>query len=90
LGTAEFVYNNKIHSSTQTLPFKANYRQDPRIGFEGRKKGKYEGAEKFIEKMKEIQEEAKAALKGEKGTISLAQAKDAVPGPNCMLKSLWG
>jgi len=30
--------------------------------FEGRKKGKYQGAEKFIEKMKEIQEEAKAAL----------------------------
>jgi len=32
------------------------------MGFEGRKKGKYVGAEKFIEKMKEIQEEAKAAL----------------------------
>jgi len=32
------------------------------MGFEGRKKGKYAGAEKFIEKMKEIQEEAKAAL----------------------------
>jgi len=30
--------------------------------FEERKKGKYEGVEKFIEKMKEIQEEAKAAL----------------------------
>jgi len=44
------------------LPFKANYGQDPRMGFEGRKKGKYTGAEKFIEKMKEIQEEAKAAL----------------------------
>jgi len=43
-------------------PFKANYRQDPRMGFEGRKKEKYEGAEKFIEKMKEIQEEAKAVL----------------------------
>jgi len=43
-------------------PFKANYRQDPRMEFEGRKKGKYEGAKKFIEKMKEIQEEAKAAL----------------------------
>jgi len=24
------------------------------MGFEGRKKGKYQGAEKFIEKMKEI------------------------------------
>jgi len=59
---AEFAYNNKAHSSTRTSPFKANYRQDPRIGFEGRKKGKYAGAEKFIKKMKEIQEEAKAVL----------------------------
>jgi len=32
------------------------------MGFEGRKKGKYAGAKKFIEKMKEIQEEAKAVL----------------------------
>ena len=32
------------------------------MGFEGRNKGKYTGAEKFVEKMKEIQEEAKAAL----------------------------
>ena len=43
-------------------PFKANYEQDPRIGFEERKKEKYKGAKKFIKKMKEIQEEAKAAL----------------------------
>jgi len=62
LGMAEFVYNNKAHSSTRMTPFKANYRQDPRMGFEGRKKGKYAGAEKFIKKMKEIQEEAKATL----------------------------
>jgi len=33
------------------------------MGFEGRKKGKYMGAEKFVEKMKEIQEEAKVVLK---------------------------
>jgi len=44
-------------------PFKANYGQDPRMGFEGRKKGKYAGAEKFVEKMKEIQEETKVVLK---------------------------
>jgi len=44
-------------------PFKANYGQDPRMGFEGKKKKKYQGAEKFIKKMKEIQEEAKAALR---------------------------
>ena len=62
LGTAEFAYNNKMHSSTRTSPFKANYGQDPRMGFEGKKKGKYEGAEKFIEKMKEIQKEAKVVL----------------------------
>ena len=59
---AEFIYNNKVYSSTKTLPFKANYGQDPRMGFEVRKKGKYEGVEKFVVKMKEIQEEAKAAL----------------------------
>jgi len=62
LGTAEFAYNNKVHSSTRTSPFKANYGQDPRMEFEKRKKEKYEGAEKFIEKIKEIQEETKAVL----------------------------
>jgi len=48
--------------STRTSSFKANYGQDPRIGFEGRKKRKYAGAEKYIEKIKEIQKEAKAVL----------------------------
>jgi len=32
------------------------------MGFELRRKGKYEGAEKFAERMKNVQEEAKAAL----------------------------
>ena len=32
------------------------------MGFEERKKGKYKGAKRFVEKMKEIQEEVKAAL----------------------------
>jgi len=58
----EFAYNNKAHSSSRMLPFKANYGQDLRMGFKGRKKGKYEGAERFVMKMKKIQEEAKAAL----------------------------
>ena len=62
LGMAEFAYNNKTHLSTRTLPFKANYGQDPSIGFKDRKKEKYQGAEKFIKKMKEIQEEAKVVL----------------------------
>jgi len=44
------------------LPFKANYGQDPRMGFEGRRKRKYEAAGKFVERIKKIQKEAKAAL----------------------------
>ena len=62
LGTAEFVYNNKIHTTTKNSLFKVNYRQDPRIGFEGRRKGKYEVAGKFVEKMRKIQEETKVVL----------------------------
>ena len=62
LGTAEFAYNNKIHAATKISPFKANYGQDPRMGFEGRRKGKYEVVGKFVERMKKIQEEAKATL----------------------------
>jgi len=62
LRMAEFAYNNKVHSSTKTLPFKANYGQDPRMGFGVKKREKYKGAEKFVAKIKEIQGEAKAAL----------------------------
>ena len=62
LKIAEFAYNNKAHSSTQTMLFKTNYEQDLRIEFEGRKKGKSERAKIFMKEMKEIQEEAKAVL----------------------------
>jgi len=62
LGMAEFAYNNKVHTGTKVLPFKTNSGQEPRMGFEMRKKGKHERAEKFAERMKNIQEEAKAAL----------------------------
>jgi len=62
LGMAEFVYNNKVYLSTKTLPFKASYRQDPRMGFKVRRKGRYEGAEKFMIKIKKVQKEAKVVL----------------------------
>jgi len=62
LGMAEFMYNNKIHTATKISSFKANYGQDPRMGFEGRRKGKYKAAGKFVKRMKKIQGEAKAAL----------------------------
>jgi len=62
LGTVEFAYNNKIHVATKTLPFKVNYGQNPRIGFKGRRKGKCKAVGKFVEKIKKIQEKAKAVL----------------------------
>jgi len=58
----EFAYNNKVHTGTKVLSFQANSGQDPRMGFKLRKKWRYKRAEKFAEKMKKVQEEAKAAL----------------------------
>jgi len=63
LGIAEFAYNNKVNTLTMILPFRANNSRDPRMGFKMRKKGRSEGARKFIERMKKIQEEAQAVLK---------------------------
>jgi len=40
----------------------ANSGRDPCMGFELRKKGKLEEANKFVERIQEIQEEAKAVL----------------------------
>ena len=62
LGTAEFAYNNKTHTRTKVSPFEVNYGQHPRMGFKMRKKERYEGAIKFMERMKKVQGEAKAAL----------------------------
>ena len=62
LGMVEFAYNNKIYTATKISPFKANYGQDPRMGFEERRRGKYKVVGKFAERMKRIQEKAKVAL----------------------------
>ena len=62
LGTARFVYNNKIHLATKVSSFKTNYSQDPQLGFKGRKKRKFEAAEQFVKRIKKIQKEAKAIL----------------------------
>jgi len=58
----EFAYNNKVHAAIKTSLFKANYGQDPKMGFKGRRKGKYKAAEKFIKRIRKIQEKVKVAL----------------------------
>ena len=44
------------------LFFKTSYRQDPRMEFKTKRKGKYKRAEKFVTKIKEIQKETKMVL----------------------------
>ena len=59
---AEFAYNNKKHTVTQISPFKANYSLSPRMGFEERRGKRFEAAEEFAERMKQVQEKVKAVL----------------------------
>jgi len=63
LATAEFVYNNKVQTSTKVSLFKANIGQDLCMGFKMRKKGKFEKVEEFVTRMKEVHKEAEVALR---------------------------
>ena len=51
-----------MHSGTKVSPFEANNSRNPRIEFKLRKKGRFEGAERFAKKMEEVQSEAKTTL----------------------------
>ena len=59
MATAEFAFNNKIHTVTKSSPFQVNYGRESRMGFDIRKKGKNEKAEEFVREMKERHEEAR-------------------------------
>ena len=59
---AEFAFNNKVYIAIKMSPFQVNYRREPRIGFDIRKKGKNEKAEEFVKEMKKRHEKARAAL----------------------------
>jgi len=63
LALAEFAVNNKVYMATKVSPFIANYGRELRMGGDIRKKGKVEKVMEFVEKMKQVQEEAGAALK---------------------------
>ena len=63
LVSAEFAINNKVHSATKVSPFMANYRRELRMGVDIRRKRKVEKATEFVERIKQVQEEAETALK---------------------------
>jgi len=63
MAAAEFAINNKIHTATKVLPFIANYGRELRMGGDIRRKGKVESVTEFVERMKKVHKEAKAALK---------------------------
>ena len=49
--------------STKVLPFKANNGQDPCMGFEMRKKRKFERTKEFAKRIKEVHKEVEAVLR---------------------------
>ena len=63
MASAEFAVNNKVHTATKVSLFIANYRRELRMEDDIKRKGKVEKATEFVERMKQVQEEAEAALK---------------------------
>ena len=47
---AEFVVNNKVHTTTKVLPFIANYGKELRMGVDIKKKEKVEKTTEFMQR----------------------------------------
>jgi len=52
-----------VQTSTKVSSFRANNGQDPRMEFQIRKKEKFEKAEEFAMRMKEVHEKVEVVLK---------------------------
>ena len=63
LVSAEFAVNNKVHTATKVLSFMANYGRELRMEGDIKKKRKVKSVMEFVERMRKVHEEAKAALK---------------------------
>ena len=69
-----------MQTSTRVLPLKANSGWDLGIGFEIRKKRKFEKAKEFAKKIKEIHKKAEAVLrKSQKEMRKYANRKRSEP-----------
>ena len=60
---AEFAVNNKVHIRIKVFLFMENYGKELRIVVDIRKKGKIEKAIEFVERIRKIQEKARATLR---------------------------
>jgi len=58
----EFIFNNKVYIFTKSSLFKINYKREPRMSFDIRKKRKNIKIEEFVKEMKDRYREAKAVL----------------------------
>jgi len=63
LALVKFAINNKAYSTTKVSLFMVNYGRKLRIGIDIRRKEKMEKVTKFVERMKKVQKETRAALK---------------------------
>src|SRR5260221_6214838 len=63
LPLAKFAYNNRVHSATCCTPFELDSGQHPQMGSEPTQSSTVEAADDFAQRMSQMQDEAKAALK---------------------------
>ena len=54
LSIAEFAYNDRVHTLTQTSPFMLDAGQNPRLGFEPIRESRLESLDNFASRMTQV------------------------------------